>query len=651
LTPNSTFICALSNLGFRLTNAKRSGIAYTYMAISKNKSSNRMANERITEEFVRSHFKADPLFNIIKFEEQRSNNRKAKELLQAASKSGSGEGLPEFIISFPTQNSNHLIVIECKSNVVKHKSAKLDKPKEFAVDGLVHYCKALSTEFDIIGIAVSGQTLKELQIDTYKWEKGQKKYSDCKTREFLPINDYLKLFNNEALADNLKNIDIIQKAVYLNEEFHSYSITENGRCTIVSAILLSLLDNTFKQSYNTYESSQELAGGLLEAVKRVLKKNEIRDPSSMIGEFQKIANEPLFKEKKIKRWNETKLTIEVIKDFIDYIFKNVYPLISMDDAGLDVLGKFYTEFIRYAGSSQKQGLVLTPFHVTDFFCDLANINSSKIIYDPCCGSGGFLIAAMKRMLALAGNSSQKKKSIKSAQLIGVERRPDMFSYACSNMMFRGDGKSNIYNGDCFNLESQIIKNHNPNIVFLNPPYDVGNAGQMEFIEHGLNVVSQNNGTVVAIVQMSCAIKNETDLIAIKDRLLTNHHLKAVISMPDELFSPVGVITCIMVWEANKPNADLETWFGYLKDDGFEKRKHKGRIDVKKKWPKIKADFLKAYSNSKEIAGLSVKKAITAEDEWCAEAYMQTDYSHLKEEDFALTVKKYVLFKQLNNFND
>ena len=54
---------------------------------------------------------------------------------------------------------------------------------------------------------------------------------------------------------------------------------------------------------------------------------------------------------------------------------------------------------------------------------------------------------------------------------------------------RGDGKSNIYCGDCFPYEDIIAKNHKPTIAFLNPPYDVGTAGQMHFIEHALSVVA------------------------------------------------------------------------------------------------------------------------------------------------------------------
>lgn len=80
--------------------------------------------------------------------------------------------------------------------------------------------------------------------------------------------------------------------------------------------------------------------------------------------------------------------------------------------------------------------------------------------------------------------------------------------------------------------------------------------------------------------MSCATKNDKDLKQVRARILAKHHLKAVISMPDDLFYPVGVVTCIMIFEANKSNKNRKTWFGYFKDDGFEKRKHLGRIDVK-----------------------------------------------------------------------
>jgi hypothetical protein len=125
-----------------------------------------MSNERITEEIVREHFKNDPLFISIKLEEQRSYNKRIIELLQTASKGGKGIGKPEFIISFPT-DSNYIIVIECKSSITKHKSDSGDKPVEYAVDGVLHYAEKLSKGFDVLAIAVSGQTKEELLVSHF----------------------------------------------------------------------------------------------------------------------------------------------------------------------------------------------------------------------------------------------------------------------------------------------------------------------------------------------------------------------------------------------------------------------------------------------------------------------------------------------------
>jgi len=609
-----------------------------------------MANERITEDIVRIHFKNDPLFKSVKFEEQKSYNKRVIELLQNASKSGKGVGKPEFIISFPAGNIDYLLVIECKASVTNHQSTNIDNPRDYAVDGVLHYAKALSTEFDVIAIAVSGQTEQELLVSHFVWKKSEEKPTENKAdKKLLSINDYLKLFNNEQFADNLRNVDIIQKAIYLNEEYQAYSITEMTRCTMVSAILLSLLHEPFRISYKTYSTSESLGKAMLSAIETVLFQNEIKSKDAMLGEYSRVLNEPLFKQETIKHKNkkEHDKSIEVSKGMIEYLHSNIYPLMDMEQSGYDVLGRFYTEFIRYAGSEQSQGLVLTPQHITNLFCDLANVTQNDIIYDPCCGTGGFLIAGMKRMFELAGNNEDKKINIRTKQLVGVELRPSMYTYACSNMMMRGDGKSNIYCGDCFVFENIIENNHKPTVAFLNPPYDVGTAGQMLFIEHALNAVTEQNGRVVAIVQMSCGIKNEKELIAVKKRILEKHHLKAVLSMPDDLFYPVGVVTCVMVFEANKKNKGKETWFGYFKNDKFEKRKNQGRIDARGLYKDEKLKWLNAYHNSKEVAGLSVKQEVSGEDEWCAEAYMETDYSTLNKLDFEKKLKDYIAFKFLN----
>ena len=218
---------------------------------------------------------------------------------------------------------------------------------------------------------------------------------------------------------------------------------------------------------------------------------------------------------------------------------------------------------------------------------IANLNKNSIVVDTCAGTGGFLISAMMDMCKKANNEDEQNK-IKKDGLVGVENQPKMFALSASNMILRGDGKANLYQGSCFDKKiiSQV-KKHKPTVGMINPPY-----AQKGKDLHELNYVAQmlevlvDGGIGIAIVPMSSAIKPHY----MKEELMSKHTLKAVMSMPNELFSPVSCVSCIMVWEAKVPhdsNSYYKTWFGYWKEDGFTKVKNKGRIDSKRVWTRIK----------------------------------------------------------------
>lgn len=50
------------------------------------------------------------------------------------------------------------------------------------------------------------------------------------------------------------------------------------------------------------------------------------------------------------------------------------------------------------GDGQSLGIVLTPKHITELFCELLDLKPTDNVLDPCCGTAGFLIAAMSHML-------------------------------------------------------------------------------------------------------------------------------------------------------------------------------------------------------------------------------------------------------------
>ncbi len=616
-------------------------------------------NERITENIVRNHFYNDLLMDndeIITIKEQKDD--KYHHLFKNASKNKKGnKGYPEFILSFK-KYPNFIIIVECKSDINKHQSKKRNNPIDFAVDGILHYMNSaiqVDKDLDILGIAVSGINKDELKISNFLYKKG--KLKELKDKELLSFNSYFKLYDLDNFSIDLQNLKIIKKAIEYNNLLEKYSIPSTERATFVSAILLALHNKGFRDGYQNYGSVKELTDYVIQSCKNYLKENNRIDEErreSILREYKTIKNHRITNSEVLQN-KETKKTEPntLVKNFIDDIKKNVYPLINYDNKGFDILGKFYSEFIKYAGSDAKSGLVLTPLHITDLFCDLIDLNQDDVVYDCCCGTGGFLVSAMKKMITLAGNNVEKIEAIKSNQIIGTEVRSDMFAYACSNMMMRGDGKSHIYNKDCFNKEhKKLVKSFKPTVSMLNPPYSVGADGQLDFILNALESL-EKGGRCIAIVQMSCALTKDTKVIEKHRQLLEKHTLEAVISPPDDLFYPsAGVATCIMIFRAyekhNKP-----TWFGYWKEDGFIKDKRKGRINLG--GYKEKYDLLMNNYRYYEKIGFSVIKKIDYDDEWCCEAYMDIDFTDIPQINFINTMREYLSilfsFAKLENISN
>ena len=412
---------------------------------------------------------------------------------------------------------------------------------------------------------------------------------------------------------------------------------------MISCILIALEDEAFRTSYTKKTTPKSLADFLTKTVSEKLEEANIsgKKLENLNIQFGFIKTDTSLSTKD-----------KVLKELIDEIDENINQFIKTHEY-FDVLGQLYIEFLRYANSDKGLGIVLTPPHITELFAELAQVNKNSIAFDNCTGTGGFLISAMKKMIEDAKGDTERILSIKSKQLIGVEYQSHIFALAVSNMYIHQDGKTNIINGSCF--EDAIIKEvkaKKPTVGFLNPPYKGDkktDTDEFEFILNNLDCLV-DGGTCVAIVPMQTALATNGKILEFKKQLLSKHTLEAVLSMPDELFfnSKVGVVSCIMVFTAHKPHdKNVETYFGYYKNDGFEKRKNIGRTDIYGKWEEIKEKWVNYYKRRKEEAGFSIKQFVNAEMEWCAEAYLETDYSDLCDSDFITELKKYSAFKVLN----
>lgn len=627
-------------------------------------------NERKTENLVRDGLRQLGYYadgNGIVIEEQKSNIEAVRRLLKLASKSGQGgAGAPEFIISSGA-NPDFLVVIECKASPKDHISARckqtlvttnLDdetaddyakRTQRFAADGVIHYALKLAKEYNVLAVAVSGETRAAIQVTNYLVPKGGTSAKVLRSKEgkdidvLIPWADYIEHATFDPSVQRMRFDELMAFSRDLHDFMRDHAkLTESEKPLLVSGTLIALRNKAFAKAFDEYKP-EELQKAWMRVIKEEIqaanipkaKKDNMAQPYSSIAVHPELG-------KATKAYPRG-----VLHELISRLNEKVWPFISIYH-DFDVVGQFYGEFLKYTGGDKKAlGIVLTPRHVTELFALLANVDKSSKVLDICAGTGGFLISAMRQMMRSA-QTNEERQRIKAEGLIGIEQLPNMFALAASNMILRGDGKANLHQGSCF--DEAIVKeakSYQCDVGMLNPPFSQSDAdlAELYFVKHMLDCL-QKGGRGIAIVPMSCAIAPHPS----RAELLKHHTLEAVMSMPDDLFYPVGTVTCIMVLTANIPHAtsNRKTWFGYWKGDGFVKTKNRGRIDLNNQWESIRDRWVEMYRNREVHVGESVLQKVTSEDEWCAEAYMKTDYSKLTKDDYADTVRNYLLFRLLGN---
>ncbi len=605
-----------------------------------------MANERATEDAVDAILRGLGYYDDedrVVVEKQQSAIVGIRTALSKASKTGKGGiGKPEFIIT--SQSAPDIVmVIECKSRLSQHESPNRDRPADFAVDGVLHYARALSPSFTVIAIAVSGSR-GHLKIDDFLIPKNESEPraliapTGAQILDIVPISDYIRAAAFDPAVQAKRTNDLIA----FSQELHVFmrdeaELEEKEKPLLVAGTLIALRNEIFAQTYDAYPAS-DLPAFWMEAITREVRKARlpITKVENMTQPFTAIEVHPeLSKPNKAYPKGLLNATVKMLAD-------QVLPFLTIYH-DFDVVGRFYGEFLRYTGGDGKGlGIVLTPKHITELFSLLANITKTDVVADICTGTAGFLISAMMRMASTA-TTDVEIKSIKKKQLIGVEQQATMYALAASNMILRGDGRTNLHQGSCFDSAiTAAVKSHRPTVGLINPPYSKSKADlhELRFVEHLLDCLVKG-GRCVAIVPVSCATTPSVH----KGSLMSKHTLEAVMSMPSELFYPVGVVTCIMVFTAGIPHevSDKKTWFGYWREDGFVKTKNLGRIDQEGRWPGIRDGWVESFRNREVHSGESVIKRVGPQDEWVAEAYMQTDYSRLTKDDFEQSVLEYTLF--------
>ena len=438
----------------------------------------------------------------------------------------------------------------------------------------------------------------------------------------------------------------------LHEHLRNYGqLGETEKPLVVSAILLALSEKRYGFSINSLTGDQIDTDGskIFSALESAMKRSNV---SPQVKKDRVISQFTLIKTRPHLNSINPNLKKTPLKFFAEFIDEHIFNVV-IGDSPEDFLGRFYREFVHYSGGDgQSLGVVLTPSHITELFCELVNLKPSDIVLDPCCGTGGFLIAAMHKMLR-ESKSDSEREDIKRNHLHGIEIRDDMFSIATTSMILRGDGKSNLICDDFFKQKPSDLQIRDSGAVtvgLMNPPYSQAKAKATEhlsewsFIRQLLESVS-SGGRVAVIVPVSTMIGKSKDDKSIKRWILEHHTLEGVISLNRNTFYRIGTVPCAAIFTAGKKHPqDKLVKFINFEDDGYEVQKHRGLVPTGRE--KDRREYLlKCWRNPNFDAPsrFMVKTTIEDSDEWLHSFYYYNDEIPT-ESDFEQTVADYLTFE-------
>jgi type I restriction enzyme M protein len=195
-------------------------------------------------------------------------------------------------------------------------------------------------------------------------------------------------------------------------------------------------------------------------------------------------------------------------------------------------------FFRFTGGNTI-GQFFTPRHITRFMADLCEVSKNDVVIDPACGTGGFLVAALHRLMEGKHLTPQQVRRLVSGHLIGFESEPITAALCVANMILRGDGTTGIIKGDCFTHPD--YPEEKATVAIGNPPFRHKKTDDLpeKFLDRGLEAL-MTRGLLAMIVPSSLLVKPAKHKW--RARLLKENSLRGVITLPTDLFQPYANIT-------------------------------------------------------------------------------------------------------------
>ncbi|WP_026535772.1 type I restriction-modification system subunit M [Arthrobacter sp. H14] len=236
----------------------------------------------------------------------------------------------------------------------------------------------------------------------------------------------------------------------------------------------------------------------------------------------------------------------------------------------DMLGSAYEYLLREfaEASGKKAGEFFTPRHVVHLLVKILDPQSEETIVDPACGSGGMLIETVNAVKDAGGDT-------RTLRLHGQEINLTTSAIAKMNLFLHGLKDFKIVRGDTFRepklLDGDRLQKFD--VVIANPPFSLQNwgaetwakdpygrafcgvppakNGDFAWIQHMVSTMKENTGRVGIVMPHGVLFRGGKEG-AVRECIINQDKLEAVIGLPNNLFYSTSIPVCLLIFRADKP---------------------------------------------------------------------------------------------------
>ena len=329
--------------------------------------------------------------------------------------------------------------------------------------------------------------------------------------------------------------------------------------------------------------------------------------------------------------------LQLVVDMIDKI--------KMDDR--DTKGDLYEYMLSKLASAGTNGQFRTPRHIIKMMVEMTQPQKDDVICDPSCGTAGFLVMAGEYLRDNHEDwflDAEFRTHFNDKMFNGLENDAAMVKIAAMNMQLHGMENPQLTKTDALSTSNDIAGKYS--LILANPPFkgsldydDVETSllkmvktKKTELLFLGLMLrMLKTGGRCAVIVPDGVLFGSSNAHKAIRQEIIENHKLDAVISMPSGVFKPyAGVSTAVLFFTKTNSGGTDNVWFYDMKADGYsldDKRAEIKNNDI----PDIIERFKSLAFDSAQSAEVERKRTDTS---------FLVPFSEIKANDWDLSINRY-----------